>query len=62
MSLHPGPADARLLGGTMYVWWEADERKVVFYDWDNDEGISLSLSEWERALEWWQEPGRATRP
>lgn len=46
------PQDAVLIGGTMYAWLE-DDGRVVFYDWDNDEGLCLSRDEWERALVWW---------
>lgn len=50
---------ARLLGGSMYVWLEqqAGLDLVVFYDPINDEGLSLDLEEWERALAWWDDPG-----
>ena len=49
------PPGAQLLSGTMYVWLEPEAQggRVVFYDWDNDEGLSLNLDEWRLALEWW---------
>jgi hypothetical protein len=51
----PGHFNAHL-SGRLFVWFEEYEGlapRVVFYDFDNDEGLSLDLDEWRRAVAWW---------
>lgn len=42
------------LGGYLRVWWDQAEGRVVFYDFENDEGFSLPMDAWQRAVAWAQ--------
>ena len=52
LAMHHVDMPHELLDDKLVVWFDAQRQRVCFYDFDNDNGISLSVAEWEKTVKW----------